>query len=345
MKSILLASASVFAFAGAAAAEVSFTAEATVGYNDTDVAAVADDPTGFYWSAELDITAEQQLDNGLTIGFTIGGDLVDDDLGMALALDGYELYVTTDMASVYVGDTALAADEYFSTTDGMDVGFDGDGVGDAVLRGEFTFGTFSTYTSYSIFADGSFQGVQTVLSGSFGAFDVMAAYQDDQGDSGNEVFGVSVGTTFGAADLTVAYTKNQTTDADSTGIEASYPIGPVTVGGYYAMNSDVPDEYGLSADYSNGPIMVSVYYDTDDTGADDYGIEGSYDLGNGIMVRAGLIDLAATDPDYYVGAEWDLGSGASLLFSYAEDPDESAEDEIGDPEYQQGLTVEATFEF
>ena len=34
MKSILLASASVFAFAGAAAAEVSFSGSAALGYND-----------------------------------------------------------------------------------------------------------------------------------------------------------------------------------------------------------------------------------------------------------------------------------------------------------------------
>ncbi|NDV02559.1 porin [Pseudoroseicyclus tamaricis] len=348
MKSILLASASLFAFAGAAAAEVSFTAEATVGYNDTNVddTIVDDDPFGFYWNADLDLFAENALDNGLTVGFTIGGDLVDDDLGTDFMLDGYELFVSTDMAAVFVGDTALAADEYFSSADGMDVGFDGDPTedSDAVIRGEFTFGLFSTYTSYSIFADGGLEGVQTVLAGTFGNFDIIGAYQDDQGDSGTEVFGVSVGTTFGAADVTLGYTSDQTNDADSIGIEASYPFGPVVVGGYYAANDPAADAYGVSVDYTNGPIMVSAYYDTDEDENDDYGIEGSYDFGSGIEFYAGAIDLASDDIDYYVGATWDM-DGVILQVSYAEDPDSSAEDEIGDPEFQEGLTVEASFEF
>ncbi|WP_373355531.1 porin [Pseudoroseicyclus sp. CXY001] len=343
MKSILLASASLFAFAGAAAAEVTLSAGATVGYNDTDNVASTDDATGFYWDFSVDLTAETVLDNGLTVGATIGGDMVDNDLGTVWTTDGYEFYITSDMASVFVGDIDLAADEYFSMPDGMDVGFDGDGVGDAGIRGELMFGSFSTYASYSIFADGGLQGLQVVATGSFGAFDVSGAYQDDQGDSGEEVFGVAVGTSFGGADIDLAYTSNQTTGADSIGVGASYPFGPVTVAGYYASNSAAPDAYGVSADYTNGPVWVNAYYDTDDTGADDFGIDGSYDVGSGLVVIAGLTD---SGDDYYAGVTWDLGSGASLLFSYADDSDDdNSDDEIGSPELQEGITVEASFEF
>ncbi len=56
MKQLLLASASVFAFAGAAAAEVTFAGTATLGYNDDDILAISDDNVGFYWDATVAVT-------------------------------------------------------------------------------------------------------------------------------------------------------------------------------------------------------------------------------------------------------------------------------------------------
>lgn len=348
MKSILLASASLFALAGAASADIAWSGSATVGYNDTINEAKSDDTAGFYWSFGLDVTAETTLDNGLVIGATIGGDLVDGDTGgnISWSPDGWELYITADNAGLYFGDTDLAADAYFSTPDGMDVGFDGDAVGDAVIRGEFTFSTVSAYLSYSVNEDttaNALVGLQLVLAGTFGNFDVAVAYQDADNDSGNEVFGISAGTTFGAADISVAYTADQTNDASSLGVGVSYPVGPVTVGVYYASNEPAADAYGVSVDYANGPISVSVAYDTDADDNSDWGIEGSYDLGNGIVVKAGVLD---SGEDTYVAAEWAIDSNLSLLFSYADDADgDNADDEIGDPEYQEGLTVEASLSF
>ena len=90
MKSILLASASIFAFVGAAAAEVTFAGSATLGYNDTDnlaedgVGETGDDEIGFYWDANVAVTLSQELDNGVTASATFDFDVADMNNGQVL---------------------------------------------------------------------------------------------------------------------------------------------------------------------------------------------------------------------------------------------------------------------
>ena len=55
----------------------------------------------------------------------------------------------------------------------------------------------------------------------------------------SEVFGISVGTTFGGADVEVAYAKNLTYEDDSLGFKVAYPFGPVTLGAFYVLGSVV----------------------------------------------------------------------------------------------------------
>ncbi len=54
-----------------------------------------------------------------------------------------------------------------------------------------------------------------------------------------------------------------------------------------------------------------------------------------------------TGDAFYVAGEYDLGSGAMLLVSYAEANDAgfAGDDEVGAPEYQVGTTVEVSFKF
>lgn len=63
------------------------------------------------------------------------------------------------------------------------------------------------------------------------------------------------------------------------------------------------------------------------------------------MVYAGYLTEDGTEDRYYVAGEYDLGGGASLLFSYVEDESNVDEDEVGANEYQRGTTVEVAFEF
>jgi hypothetical protein len=384
MKSILLASASVFAFAGAAAAEVSFSGTAALGYNDDTTG----DNDGFYWDGNVAVDLSQELDNGLTAGATFDFDFADADqndqgdanLGEALSAGGYTLFIESDMASLTFGDTTFAAENNWVSAGDMENDPFSEADGEAALRGDVTYGNIEGSISYVIANNNDTYNASEDLnqlslgaSADFGGVNVVMAYQAESdeaggfysngvapnGDNGdftdNEVFGLSVGTTFAGADVRVAYASDQTADEDSIGIEGSYPIGPVTATAYYVAESLGDDGFGISAEYADGPISATVFYDhvqdDADPAADDLvGVEGSYDVGNGLMIMAGYLtaDIDATADDnnrFYVAGDYDLGGGGSLLVSYAEDDDNFDGDEIGDPEYQRGTTVEVSFDF
>jgi len=96
---------------------------------------------------------------------------------------------------------------------------------------------------------------------------------------------------------------------------------------------------------------LSVDVNGGEDGADDlveYALEGSYDVGNGLTVFAGFLgdDADGSEDTFYVAGEYDLGGGAEILVSYADDGDEAvAGEDLGDPEYKEGATVQVTFEF
>lgn len=344
MKSILLASASVIGLAGAAAAEVTFGGDATFGYNNDDTTG---DHSGFYWSGNVAVTMSQTLDNGLTVSATFDWDIDNHGWGIIeggdnhTATGGYVLALTSDNAGLYFGDTDMSADMHWSGVSGMEAdSFDEDRVGDAVLRGEYTFGDITASVSYNVYEEGDMDAMQFAVVGSLGGASFGLAYQDADGDPGDEIFGISVGTTLGGADLSLAYADNSNGES-SIGLGVSYPVGPVTLGMTYAMNEVADDAWEITVGYADGPITVDVAFDS----TEDWSLEGSYDVGNGIMVYAGLADAG---DDIYVGGTYDLGGGASLLISYADDGNldsGSADDEIGAQEYQNGMTVEVSFEF
>ena len=363
MKRILLASASIVAFAGAAAAEVTFNGEAVLGYNDTeaesDGTTGGDDDFGFYWDAELGITLTQELDNGLTAAATVTSDLVDNSItGDPIFADGYVLSLTSETAGLYFGDTDQAANLRWDGVSEMEQDSFSETDGETVLRGDFM--AYGLDVSLSALVDNTTDATiagdddtldqySVGVAGALGAFEMSMGYQTEENDfsdaSGDfvsdEIVGVSVGTAFAGADVDVAYARNLTTEEDSTGIEAAYPIGPITLGGFYVAESAQDDGYGVAVDYASGPITATAAYEDVD-GSDEWALEGGYDFGMGLMAYAGLTD---SGDDYYVAGTYELAEGALLLASYGVDDDNDAEDEIGDPEYQEGATVEISFEF
>lgn len=358
MKSILLTSTALVAFAGAAAADghatpgIGFAGEATLGYND-------DVENGFYWDSSLDVTATAALDNGLVAEATFGLEVVNDNLGEAVVGTDYVLSLTGGGSSLTFGDTDPVAEDRWGGVDGMeadnfndqDVHFDVAGF-EAMLVGETTVAGFTAAVSFGVDSDDNtaedtLDAMQIHVGGDIGNFNMELAYQEEFAGTG-EIIAVAVGGSFAGADVTVAYADNSATDITSTGIEVAYPVGPVVLGAYYTMNDGGSDDYGVSADYSNGPIAVSASFDDSDADEDDtesYAIEGSYDLGNGLMILAGVLGNEGGNNAYYVAGEYDLGGGAELLVSYAEDEDNDTNDEIGDPEYLHGTTVEVSFAF
>ncbi|MEJ6399190.1 porin [Yoonia sp. 208BN28-4] len=362
MKSILLTSTALVAFAGAAAADghasVSYGLGATLGYNDT-VAATDDNNEGFYWEGNLKATASAALDNGVTAGayfeVTVAEDDGDasDDGGIALSSSDWVVSLESDMASLYFGDTSTAATKHWVSAGDMEADDFTTGTDSAVLRGDVSFAGFDTSLSY-IYDDDSNELEQLSLgaAGSFGAFTVSAGYQADtdfadaSGDfNASEVYGISVGGTFAGATVTAGYASNETNGEASTGIKLAYPFGPVTAEVYYVMEEVGDDNYGVKVTYDANGIAVTAAY-RDEQGRPEYNIDASYDLGNGLVAIGGILnENEGDDIDYYVGATYDLGGGASVLMTYAGDEDGDQADEIGAGDYQEGITVEVSFAF
>ena len=366
MKRILLASASIVAFAGAAAAEVTFSGDATLGYNDTDNALVGDDNIGFYWDASVDVTLSQALDNGLTATATFGLNVADNNLGESTESSDYVLSLTSDTAGLYFGNTEFAAVTHWTGAGEMDNDGFSEEDGETVLRGDLTYGGVNASVSYAVDTDqvGSdtsdqLQQLSFGVDGTFGTFSFAFAYQEEAlpeyadagGDfNGNEIIGVSVNTSVAGADIRVAYASDETAGENSIGLSATYPFGPVTIGAYYVLESaDDTDAYGVTAEYVSGPLAISASYEIDqeDDGTsnqtEDWELTGSYEVGNGITAYAGVVDAG---DDYYVSALMTLGDGASLLVSYVTTGDtENGDDETGPNDYQTGATVELGFSF
>ena len=379
MKRILLASASIVAFAGAAAAEITFSGEATLGYNDfnsdtVDGVSVVDD-TGFYWDASIDVTMSQTLDNGLTASATFGLNVVDGNLGEDVASSDYVLSLTSDTAGLYFGNTEFAAVKHWTGAGEMDADGFSEEDGETVLRGDITYGGVNSSVSYAVdSANDSLEQLSLGADATFGTISVALGYQEETSFPGvggdfnpNKVLGVSAGTSFAGADVRLAFAQESFTDSvtgdnvarQSIGVSASYPFGPVTLGAYYVMESgesdgivdpEDNDSYGITADYVSGPLSVSASYEVDQQDASptedqtvDWELTGSYDVGNGITAFAGVVDAG---DDYYVAGSMALGEGATLLVSYVKDGDEDdSDDEVGPNDYQEGATVELGFSF
>lgn len=418
MKRILLASASIVAFAGAAAADhvneetpdgVSLSGSAELGYND-------EIEEGFYVDGDLGFTLARELDNGLLAAVTFGLDVEDNDDDEFFDVDSsigddFVLSLTdrTGSSGLHFGDTKYAAERHwFGQKDASGISipdaFDGEMAADAfseqsdetVIRGDMTFGTFNTSLSYNV-ADADGDGVDDDAeeggdldqlsigaSGVIGGFTTNIAYQeeseainqpciaddpdtpedeeeDDTSVSGvydsdcdddfstDEVFGVSVGSTFAGADVRLAYATNRTEEISSLGVSAQYPAGPVTVSGYYTLEmadadddpatpdvdeSDPEDSYGVAVGYDTDDFGVSVGYENEQ-GDDDTFIDARYSGYPGLDVFVGY----SRDEEGYIGAEYDLGGGATALASFAET------DEAGPRDYKEGTTVALSLEF
>ena len=360
MKNILLTTTALVAFAGAAAAgghtSLTLSGGATLGYND-------DVEDGFFWNTDIDISGSATLDNGITATASLGLEVIEDELGNAdVDSESYVLTIGNDMATLSFGDLDPVAEDNFSDVDGgttggffdQDVHFIAAGF-DAMLVGEANLGGVTAMISYGVTAD-EVIGVDTVdamqlfAAGTFGMVSVQGAYQAEVAGFDARM-GVSASTSFAGADVTASYMDDGT--ETSMGVGVSYPLGAVTVGGYYSSNEVAENNYGVSADYADGPFAVSAFYDVTGVVVGDegteFGVEGSYEVMTGMTVLAGYITtttvLGVETAATYVAGTYDLGGGAEILVSYAEDEANAINDEIGDPEYNHGTTVQVSFSF
>ncbi|MBQ1203228.1 MAG: porin, partial [Loktanella sp.] len=146
MKSILLTTTALVAFAGAAVAEVSFSGSATLGYNDSDPAI---ENQGFYWDGHLDVSLSQELDNGVTAGVTFDFDFADaPNLGETLAGTDFVLSLTTENAGLFFGDVGFAAEKHWVATGSMVADGFSEADGETAIRGDVNFGGVDASVSY-----------------------------------------------------------------------------------------------------------------------------------------------------------------------------------------------------
>jgi hypothetical protein len=345
MKKILLASVALTAFAGAAAAEVSFSGSATLGYNDD----AAGDHNGFYSDLNVDVALSATLDNGITV--TAAGDLEEIDANEGAAAS-VTLTIASDNASLVYGDTEFAAVSAWSAVGSMDNDGFSEVDGELVIKGSVTFGDITVSASQEIAEDAATPdftevgGLSVGVSASMGAANVVVAYQEEEADAGllaaDELLAIRVGTSLAGADVAFGYADNRTDDAQSTGVSISYPMGAVTVAASYVVEENAAgnadDNWDISVAYAEGAVAVTA--NTDES--DDWGLEGSYDLGNGLVINAGIDDAGDTN---YIAGTYGLGGGASLLVSFVDTDAVNADDEYGAPDYQDGTTVAVSFAF
>lgn len=374
MKSILLTSTALVAFAGAAFAEshgtdgVSFAGSATLGYNaDSDDGALGDND-GFYWDANVAVTMTKALDNGLTAAATFDFDAADTNDadgtagadGSDLIGTGYLLSLTSETSGLYFGQTDFAAQTYWTSAGDMEADGFSEADGETVLRSELSMGGITGGLSYAIadaddnLASEDVNQLSVGAKATFGNFDVAMGYQEEANDDFNaangdfnnsEIFGISGSTTFSGATVTVAYANNMTAEESSTGIKVSYPFGPVTATAYYVMEDDGTDEdnYGVKVAYAADAYAVTLDYQNDQ-GVNKTALDASYDMGNGLELFAGMYAEDNIENEYYVAGSYDLGGGASILVAYADAQDDT-DDEVGANEYQRGTTIEVGFTF
>lgn len=356
MKRILLASASMFAFGGAAYADghtgVSFGGDAVLGFNE-------EVEGGFFYGADIVVTMTQELDNGLSVSATGDINFADDDGDTTRRSDqlntSYVLTLSSEMATLSFGNVDPVGDDIWSGVAGSAVaGFNDGGVHfdtalfDAILRGDVMYSGINAYVSFGVDTNGDalggegFSAMQLAADGTFGAFGFILAYQEEFGPT-PEIIAVAATASVIGADVKLAFETDGT--ETSIGIGASYPVGPVTLGGYFTSNDIADDSFGVSADYASGPISVSAAYDSN-KGTDSVEVDASFDVGNGITALAGVgSNLTDETVYYYVAGEVDLGGGASFLLSFADDESSADNDEIGGPELNQGLTAALSFKF
>jgi hypothetical protein len=366
MKRILLTTTALTMTAGIAAAEVSVSGSFKLGFNDTDSNAAAigtagslgtlsaagvytagssavgytaaethDNNYGVYNDAGITFAMSSTMDNGMAVSATVdmnGGDTVNN------ATDSYTLGLASDGLNVAFGSTEYSARSAWKSAGSMatDGWFNQNDAGGNVLKASANLGGLAVSASSLVTtgAKASPNAVSISVAGSVGGATYVIANE-------GSMMGVSVGTALGGASVTSAYSTDGTDT--STGVKISYPAGAITTTASYVVESAVAtiDAWDLSAKYSAGGSTVTV---STDEGSDNK-IEGSTTLG-GATVNLGLTDKLE---DMYLAVKNPLGGGASIMASYAVEgtgaDGTDGLDEIGGPDYQEGLTVELSFTF
>lgn len=339
MKSILLTSTALVAFAGAAAAEVSFGGEAKAEYNSN---------TGYSTSAELTATMTAELDYGLTATAEIS--VLADEGDDANEVTYGSITLASDNASLTFG-TGLDGAVYSSVGDDYDIGQsanaardDFEGQVDGIV-GSYTMGETTLFVSAAINeGDTASSDLEFGIKSNLAGWDV-AFGATDQGE-----YAATAAGTVAGADLNFGFASNDEWDAG-----VSYGIGAITL----SASTNEADAWKVGADYDGGVYNAGFEYKADDSwkvtagyaagaiavdasfnSADVLTLGATYEVGSGITVGAGL-----EGDDTYAFAAMDLGNGASAYLEYTDAAAELEEVGPSERDIAAGTTVGVSFTF
>jgi len=383
MKSILLATASILAFAGAAAAEVRFGGDAEVGYNLDDEDETDDGydgDQGFFWEANLAVTLEQELNNGLTAGAQLTLNLTGDndagdegDDGTISSDDNFLLFLTGETGGIFLGDTEYAAISHWNAAGAMLADDFSEQDGETVLKGNVTFGAIEASVSYNLAdnendrpEDDGLDQLSLGAEATFGNFNVTMGYQEE-----SEAVALIEDDEDTDADESEAndgvYTFDDDFDPDEVfGISAGTTFGGADVRVGYATNlTEENSSLGFEVDYPFGPVTLGAYYVLENDDESDLdGDDGNEDLENTFGVSANYAsgpvaveafyefeddgntddddgeDDAENDSDFGVEGSYDVGNGLMIFAGYID----STEGYVG-AEYDLGNGAELVFSY
>ena len=162
---------------------------------------------------------------------------------------------------------------------------------------------------------------------------------DNSAASQQSITGVRVSTTWDGATVALGHATND--NGGSTSVEVSYPTGVFTTTASYVAEGATGAEanWDVKVVYAEGAMGLTVATDE----SNDWNVDVSYDMGNDMNLFIGADDGGE---DTYAGLSYDLGGGASLLASYADDSDnDDSDDEVGAKDYKEGMTFELSFAF
>jgi len=376
MKRILLTSTALVAFAGAAAADVALSGEASFSYTTG-----ATDPVdnGYSSTVSLTASASQALNNGYTASTSLTVDSVD---GAEAGLEGGSITVANDSSSITY---------YLAGSEGVGAAYIGTGANDMQTDDGVSFGsddpqvnktarilastTMGGATISASLNDGDQMqvGVSTDLGGTSlqAGFDQVGSTFGAQisGDASGVAYTVAVDSAnnYGLSASTTAAGADVTLDMGDLGwkIGASMPLGAATVGvtltdttatpgtGWEVSASTSLDAVALGftltqAEGSPAPATtwkMTAGYTAGDLGVDfattgsTWSMDAAYDLGNGLSVGAGTSNTANTA---YAEVNYDLGAGAALAVEYGASAAASAGP---DEDINAGTSISVSFSF
>ncbi|MGR3660767.1 MAG: porin [Paracoccaceae bacterium] len=319
MKKILIATTALVATAGAASADISLSGDARFGvlYN-------ANGDLTFTSRTRAAINLSGESDGGLSFGGKF------DIHNSENATKGFSgsVYVSGAFGKISMGDVDGAAKAAVGQIDGISLtgisdareifyvnggsDADGDGIQDTIYPKPAALYEYST-GAFTFYAGAGAPGGQFTKydGGDFNLANDTYVYADQTysvgakwGDNG---YSVAIGweTTDAAVSFDSGTTINDLGTISQFVIGGSAEFGDFTVKANYGTVNTGSSQYGISGSYGMDALTVTGFYHHVDYASgvikgDTYGLGASYDLGGGLSIKGGIvqIDSAATVADF-----------------------------------------------